>query len=143
MKKTNWLAIVVAAVAGFFIGFLWYGVLFQQQWMDNNGISMHPTDESLMYKYGTEVSVSFLPMIVNIIGMFLLAYLIHWLISKTDYTTLSKGLTIGLLVGILISINIILSNFFAMNTVEITLIDCSYIITVTGLMGLIIGAWRK
>lgn len=143
MKNTNWLAVIVSAITGFFIGFLWYGPIFQQQWMENNGITLNPDDEMIMYKYGEEMSFTFTPMIVNLLGMFVLALLINWFINKTNYTSLTKGLTIGLLIGIMISINIVLGNLFAFNSMTITLIDCSYIILVTCLMGLILGAWRK
>ena len=32
IKKFNWLAIFAGAVACFFLGFLWYGVLFLDTW---------------------------------------------------------------------------------------------------------------
>ncbi|MFT5997611.1 MAG: hypothetical protein ACI81P_000056 [Neolewinella sp.] len=31
LSKINWLAVLVSAIAGIFIGFLWYGLFFMDQ----------------------------------------------------------------------------------------------------------------
>ena len=36
----HWLAIVVAALAGFPLGMLWYGPLFRNAWMAATGVTM-------------------------------------------------------------------------------------------------------
>jgi len=125
MKDTNWLAIVVAAIAGFFIGFLWYGLIFKNQWMAGNGITM---EGESMFKNGAAIAMSNLPMIVNTIGMFLFALLLNLLINKTNSTTMSKGLTLGVVIGVVVAINIILSNLFAQNPLSLSIVDSSYII---------------
>ena len=140
MKDTNWLAIVVATIAGFLIGFLWYGLLFQNQWMAGNGITM---EGETMLKNGTAVAMSNLPMIVNTVGMFLFAIILNMLINSTNSTTLSKGLTLGVVIGVVVAINIILSNLFAQNPMSLSIVDSTYIIVLLGVMGMILGAWRK
>ena len=35
---TNWIAVIVAAVAHFFIGWLWFSVLFMKPWMKEMGL---------------------------------------------------------------------------------------------------------
>ncbi|MEL7161475.1 MAG: DUF1761 family protein, partial [Bacteroidota bacterium] len=37
--KTNWIAVIVAAVAGMFIGFLWYGLFFMDAWGEAVGLT--------------------------------------------------------------------------------------------------------
>lgn len=37
--EVNFLAVVVAAVASFFVGGIWYGPLFAKTWMKENGFS--------------------------------------------------------------------------------------------------------
>ena len=144
MKNTNWLAILAATIAGFFIGFLWYGLLFQPQWMEGNGITTSGEGDAIkMFKYGKEVAVSNVPMIANVIGMFVLALITNWILNVSNHTTAAKGLTIGAILGLIVSVNILLSNLFANNSMTLTLVDSSYIIVVLGVMGLILGAWRK
>ena len=60
--KVNYAAVAVAAVVMFFIGFLWYSVLFQAQWMAYTGVAM---DQQMS---GAEMGMTF--------GGSLVAYLI-------------------------------------------------------------------
>jgi len=142
MNKTNWLAVIVAAAAGMGLGFLWYGVLFLDQWADGNGITMSD-DETQMFKNGTEVAMSNTPMIVNTIGLIAFSLLLNWLINKTDHTTAGKGATLGGIIGIFAAINVFLSNLFAQNPLSLSLVDASYIIAILAVMGAILGGWRK
>ena len=142
MNKTNWLAVLASAAAGMGLGFLWYGVLFMDQWAAANGITMSE-DETQMFKNGNEVAMSSTPMIMNTIGMILFALLLNWLINKTDHTTGSKGATLGGIIGVFAAINIFLSNMFAVNPISLSMVDASYIIAILAVMGLILGGWRK
>lgn len=38
--KINYIAVALAGAAMFFIGFVWYSVLFQAQWMEYTGVTM-------------------------------------------------------------------------------------------------------
>lgn len=144
MKNVNWLAIIVAGISGFAIGFLWYGLLFQNPWMEGNGITTTGEgDATKMFKYGTEVVMSNVPMIANVLGMMVLAFIVNWILNVSNHTTLTKGLTMGIILGLIVSVNILLTNLFANNSMTLTLVDSSYIIAVLGVMGLILGAWRK
>jgi hypothetical protein len=40
----NLLAVIAASIAFFFVGFLWYGVLFSDIWMAAEGISAEAAD---------------------------------------------------------------------------------------------------
>ena len=70
VAKTNWLAIAASVVVGMFIGFLWYGMLFQNQWMAGNGFTM---EGDKMFKNGAEIPISSTPMIVNTVAMLVYA----------------------------------------------------------------------
>ena len=140
MNKINWLAIVACAVAGMAIGFLWYGALFQDQWMLGNGITM---DGDTMLKNGTAIAASSLPMIVNTVIMIVYALIINWLISITNYTGWTKGVLIGLAVAVCVSLNTLTTNMFASNPMSLSYIDISYILVLMAVMGAILGGWRK
>ena len=38
--QVNYLAVIIAAVAGMAVGFVWYGILFRKSWMHMMGITM-------------------------------------------------------------------------------------------------------
>ena len=50
---------------------------------------------------------------------------------------------VGVVIGVVVAINIILSNLFAQNPMSLSIVDSTYIIVLLGVMGLILGAWRK
>ena len=41
----NVLGVLLAAVAMFFIGFIWYGLLFTEPWMAANGLFFYRCDQ--------------------------------------------------------------------------------------------------
>jgi len=61
----NLTAIIVAALANFFIGFLWYSVLFGKAWAKEMNMSMDARPAA---------GVMVKSLIMNLIGCFLLAY---------------------------------------------------------------------
>ena len=138
MGKTNWLAIIVASAEDMGIGFLWYGLFFQDTWMAGNFITM--ADENTLIKHGETIPTSATPMIINTIAIVVLALLTNWLQNYTDQTSASEGGLLGFIVGIFAAINILLTNLFAANSISLTAIDASYVLVLFTMMGLIIGA---
>jgi len=139
-RKTNWLAIVASAVAGMVIGFLWYGTLFNQLWMDGNGFTM---EGEKMFKNGVEVPMSFTPMIVNTVIMVVYALLMNWLLGKMNVSTWQTGATVGAGIGLLMALGILTGNMFAMNPMSLTLVDGSYSFVLFTFIGAIVGGWQK
>ncbi len=100
-RKTNWLAIVVAVVAGMAIGFLWYGALFNEQWMAGNGFTM---EGEKMFKNGVEIPMSSTPMIFNTIAMVAYALLMNWLLGLAGARTWMDGAKVGAVIGLIFDI---------------------------------------
>ncbi len=138
--KTNWLAIAVSAVAGMLIGFLWYGMLFQNQWMAGNGFTM---EGEKMFKNGAEIPMSATPMIVNVVVMLVYALIMNWLLNKMNVSTWQAGATIGAGIGVLMILGILTGNMFAQNSMSLTLVDGSYSFVLFVVIGAIVGGWRK
>lgn len=136
--KTNWLALVVAALVGIAMGFLWYGMLFSNQWMAGNGITM--AGEKMM-KNGAELSMA-LPMIVNAVSMLVYAYLMNWLVNKTSSFDLKSGATLGAVIGVIHLFGIYTGNRYAGNPVSLSMVNGFYTFLLFTVMGAIIGAWR-
>ncbi|HMQ48636.1 MAG TPA: DUF1761 domain-containing protein [Saprospiraceae bacterium] len=139
-NKTNWLAIIVAAVAAMALGFLWYGVLFQEQWMAGNGITV---EGDKMFKYGTEMPISSLPMIINTVAMIIYALMMNWLAVKSGSTTFKKGATLGAFVGFIVLLSTYVSNRFAANPTTLSMVDGVYSLALFMIIGTIVGGWRK
>ena len=138
-NKTNWLALIVSALAGMGMGFVWYGMLFTNQWMAGNGITM---DGEKMMKNGMEMQQSQLPMIINAISLLVYAYIMNWLVNKTSSFDLKSGATLGAMIGAIHLFGIYTGNRFAGNSVSLSMVDGWYTFILFTVMGAIIGAWR-
>jgi Protein of unknown function (DUF1761) len=141
-NKTNWLAVAASVVGAMIIGFLWYGAIFQNQWMSGNGITSSE-DGLKMFKDGAEMDMSPTPMIVNTLFMIVYALIINWLLDKANARTLQSGMMIGLAVGVTHLLNVVVGNMFAANPSTLSMVDGSYSLVVFTLMGAIIGGWQK
>ncbi|HMR89820.1 MAG TPA: DUF1761 domain-containing protein [Saprospiraceae bacterium] len=141
-NKTNWIAIFASVVAAMVIGFLWYGFIFQNQWMVGNGITASE-DGLKMFKDGSEMDMSPTPMIFNTIFMVVYAFIISWLIKKANVNTWLGGMMIGFAVGLTHTLNVITGNLFAANPPSLSLVDGSYSLVLFTVIGTIIGALHK
>lgn len=135
------MAVVVSVIAAMGIGFLWYGVLFQQQWMAGNGITM---EGEKYLKNGAEMPMSSMPMVYNIISMALNALIVNWLIGrKSGASSWMDGAQVGGAVGVVMAVGIFVGNTFAGNPHSLALIDGSYSLVIFTAIGAILGGWQK
>ena len=76
--EVNYIAVVVAAIASFVIGFLWYGPIFGKVWMKLN--SMGKADVEKAKKKGMAF-----PMPLNLVGTLVTAFVVAVLILSLDF----------------------------------------------------------
>ena len=142
IKKFNWLAIFAGAVTCFFLGFLWYGVLFLDTWAAGNGLELDKVAKT-MSRNGLDIPMSSAPMVINIIVILFSSWFMHWLQNKTGGRSLNNGLSLGIMIGIVMFLGIMSGNLFAANPISLTIVDGSYTFITWILLGLIIGAWPQ
>ncbi|MEI9917519.1 MAG: DUF1761 domain-containing protein [Bacteroidota bacterium] len=91
MLQVNYLAIVIATVANFFFGFLWYTPLFGKAWAKELGIEMTGKPPAGALAKG---------MIMNLIGNFLMAYVFAHNNAAWSYVPdMDKMSTIGIIMS--------------------------------------------
>jgi Protein of unknown function (DUF1761) len=143
-SRINWLAVLVSAVAGMGIGFLWYGVLFVTPWMAGNDITTTGEGSAMkMFKDGTEVPMSNLPMIINTVSMVVYALLMHWILQKTNIRTWGGGAALGFVIGLTHLFNVYVGNRFAFNPTSLSMVDGSYALALFTAIGAIMAGWQK
>jgi hypothetical protein len=131
MMDINYLAVVVAALSAFFLGYLWYTVIFAKVWqreigMKDAGGNVQPPNLVVL-------------LIGSLILEVLMALTLAMFIGKeADWSVgLVRGLAIGVgFVGFAFGVNYL----FEGKTARHWLINASYNAVVFALMGLIIGA---
>ncbi len=129
--EINWLSVIVATIAAFAIGGLWYSpVLFSNPWQRENKLSDSEIKEANM---GLIFGTSF---VLNFISAIILELFIG---KQADVIT---GLMAGLFVGIgWVATSLGTTYLFARKSLKLFFIDAGYFITYFAVMGIILGAW--
>jgi len=133
--KINHLAVLVAVVLQFVLGFLWYGPLFGEAWMGMVGLDMATIEAD---PAGAEEWIS------NIISAVVSMYVLAWLYTKIPVTSLVQGLLIGLLLGFaFVLLSTMVSGMFAKNPYGLAWITGGFTMLGLALGGAVLGAWKK
>ena len=99
----NWLAVIVASVAYFMIGGLWYSkMLFGTKWATLQRIDM--ADANMKKGVAAIMFYSFLLMLLNVIGLAIL-------VARLDLTILSSAIKLGLVTGLLFCVTAVSISF--------------------------------
>jgi Protein of unknown function (DUF1761) len=132
--RTNYPAVVVAAVAYWALGGIWYGVLFNKPWMALEHISVEQAQ-----------SVSpVIPYIVSFLLELLIAYSLAQLCIWRNANTVGRGASIGVLVWIgFVGPIAFMTYMFEMRPRLLFAINEFYPLAGLVLMGAILGAWKK
>ena len=132
--KTNYLAVVVAAIAYFILGGLWYGVLFNKAWMALEQMTIEQTK-------GANHAI---PYIVSFLLELLIAYSLAQLCIWRNANTASRGSSVGVLVWIgFVGPIALMTYMFEMRPRALYAINEFYPLAGLILMGAILGGWTK
>lgn len=134
LQHVNWLAVLVAGLAYFFLGALWYTVLFGKQWRSYNSTAMNMADA----KKGaiTIMIASFILMLICSFGLSLIVtrlYLSGWQV----------GLKLGLLTGVCFAATAVsISYLYEKRPLGLQLINISYNILGNIVAAIIVASWK-
>lgn len=131
--KINYLAVLVSAIAYFFLGFLWYGIVFTKAWMkwelpltpDQNHVNI-----PLMYLCAFAL---------GLVMCLVLAWIIKW---RGANAVSGAGLGILMWVGFVASTSYT-AMMFEGRPRQLFAINYGYCLTGLIISGLILGGWRK
>jgi Protein of unknown function (DUF1761) len=132
--RTNYAAVVVAAIAYWILGAVWYGVLFNKPWMALE----HMTVEQ------AQSASPVIPYIVSFLLELLIAYSLAQLCVWRNANTAGRGASVGVLMWIGFIGPISFMNYmFEMRPRTLFAINEFYPLAGLVLMGAIIGGWSK
>jgi len=133
--KINYLALLVAVVLQFALGYLWYGPLFGGPWMEMVGL-----DTATVEANPAGMGVWF----TNVVAAALSMYVLAWLFVKLNVKSLGRGIWIGFVVGFsFVLMSGMVSGMFADDPYWLNWITGGN--TTVGLMlgGAVLGVWPK
>jgi hypothetical protein len=130
----NWLAVIVAAIAYFGLGAIWYSFLFQKKWIEYQKIDVN--DPEMKKGVATTMFTSFLLMVVATIGLAIL-------VVRLDLSLARSGLKLGLLTGAFFSLTAVsISYLYTKKPAGLHLIDGMYHVVGQILAAIILCIWR-
>lgn len=133
--KINHLAVLVCVVLMHVLGFLWYGPLFQEQWMAYVGFDMakaeaNPPGAGLW--------------IMNFVAIVAPVYALAWLFTKLDVSSGVRGAGIGVLISFAFHhLSTMSGNMFAAMPYGLAWITGGYQLVAMAISGFVLGAWTK
>jgi len=132
--KTNYAAVVVAAVAYWILGGVWYAALFSKPWMALE----HITDEQ------AKSMNPILPYVITFVLNLLIAYALAQICIWRNANTAGRGASVGVLLWLGFIGPITYTTYmYEMRPKELFAINQFYPLAGLVLMGAIIGAWPK
>lgn len=134
-SNVNFLAVLIAALASFAIGSLWYSpLMFGKGWQKAVNLSDEDIKNSNMVK---TFGLSFVLMFIMALGLALL-FKGH----NNNETTWLVGLVHGLFVGgFFVATSYGVNMLYQLKPFKLWIIDAGYQVLLLGVMGMIIGAW--
>lgn len=139
LSNVNWIAVLVAAVAAFIFGGIWYAALFGKAWVKNHGFTEEEIKE-MGSTPGKTYSLLFLTGVIMSLGMAIL--LNH--ISIGDVTTMT-GMKLGGILWFAVALPIGFAGFVATWTKRkqfgAWIVDTGYDLCVLVLVGTILASW--
>ena len=124
------LAVIVAAIAGFAFGAVWYMTL-QKPWVEASGIEVN--------EKGQPVDASVTPFIMAGVAMILVAGMMRHTFALSGIDTPMKGLVSGLGIGLFfISPWIMINNGYGRRPFKLTVIDSGYATFGCAVIGLVL-----
>ena len=129
----NYWAILVATVASFAIGALWYGPVFGKVWMRGVGL----TEEDIKSANPTKAYI------VNFLTGLILAFVLAHVIHQFQAFTWQKGLESGFWMWLGFAFTIKLGDaMFAGTRMSVVFIDTGYRLVWLLVSGVILAVWR-
>lgn len=136
----NWLAVIVAAVAFFALGALWYGPLFGKKWQKGVGLS---DDEIKSANMGKLFGSAFIFALIISVGMAMFFFGFPAEPGAEQAMTVDMGAMYGIMTGVFFLFPSISMNYlFARKSVSLMLIDSGYHVIAYTVVGVILAAWQ-
>jgi hypothetical protein len=128
----NWVAIVIAAIAQFVIGWIWYGPLFGKTWMSMMGMSQQSMGREGMGK----------TMVLTFIGSLVTAAVLSMLVGWMGAKTLGAGIAAGFWAWLGFVATVTLGGvLFAKMSWNLYILNNAYQLVSLAVMGAILAKW--
>lgn len=137
MQPHNWPALIMAAVAAWIFGAIWYGVL-GKIWIAAQGETM---DNLKVKNAGKSAAVKAAPFVISFIAEIVMAAAVSGIMVHAGFTTPYQGAITGALcwLGFVLT-TVLVNNAYTFRSLKLTAIDAGHWLGVLVIIGAIV-AW--
>lgn len=129
----NWLAIIVAGVAYFLLGAIWYSFIFKNAWIRHSGVNVN--DPNMKKGMAQTMIASLVLMIICSLGLALF-------LAKVVSTSWMSGAKVGLVAGVCFSATgICISYLYEKRPWMLHIINSGYNVAGCVIAGIILSVW--
>lgn len=134
VSNLNWIAVLVATLAGFAVGAVWYSqAVMGKPWMKAVGLKDKDTKNASMAE----------PMIIGFLTVLVTAIGLGVLVQPLALTTALQGATFGILIALaFITTNKVMSALFEQRSKSLIWINLGGDVLALGIMGAIVAVWQ-
>ena len=131
----NWLAVLVAGLAYFALGAIWYSFIFKNAWIKSSGVNVN--DPNMKKGMAQTMLASLVLMIVASIGVAIF-------LGKIGATSWMSGAKVGLVAGVCFSATgICISYLYEKRPWMLHFINAAYNVAGCVIAGIILSVWPK
>ncbi len=137
--NVNYLAVLAAAVASMFVGFVWYGFLFRKTWMELMGITPESIKGSSM-SANKAYAIQFVASLITACVLSQIMFLVY--ASSPGSTPLEAGMVTGLLAWLGFAMPVTLGIvLWEGKPWKLWLINASHYLVGLVVMGVVLSFW--
>jgi hypothetical protein len=126
----NIVAVVLAALAAFFLGFFWYTIFFAKIWQKEIGLKLEPGENAMPTGLGKLLAGSFILELIMATGL---------AVFIGNAADIDAGVIKGAAVGVAVALGFGVNYLFEGKSMTHWLINAGYNVVVFAIMGMIIG----
>lgn len=136
MQPHNWTALVLAAIAAWIFGAIWYGVL-GKIWVAAQGETM---DTLKVKNAGKSAAAKAAPFVISFVAEIVMAAAVSGIMVHSGFNTAPQGAVTGALcwLGFVLT-TILVNNAYTFRSLKLTAIDAGHWLGVLVIIGAIVG----
>lgn len=135
--KIHYPAVIVAGLIQFFVGWLWYGMLFMNPWIEATGVPM----DAAQSMSGGQIAIMY---IGSLVAFLVVYYIMAHFVSYTKSTTAKQGMQTGFWLWLgFVATTILVNIIYTMKPFSLWLIDGGYWLVSMLAGGALLAVWRK